>query len=590
MTAAETRAETSILRKLARSVPYARELRAILLGAVESRLAVVEERLATLERGRGNIDQALAASSDFWRAYDRPAALEKGPILVDLMHFNGDYLWRSLVLGKLLQFNTGAPLVALLGRPGVTDPHNPADNAGMARALGVTEFINVPDEDAHDNYETPALKTIIDLATSLPDGVPLPPSAIVRLREVRTKAGFPIGRCVLETFMRAELEARVLAGPRLVHWAKRVLGFVDFAEQLIGQRHPSAFVTGHVDYCPWGALAELLVRRGGRVVYFREECRMPIHIIEKVDAGRTINGMIRKAEQESFSEFERRIAGNSGLTARIDALAQGRSDAVRKGVGRHHRWVAPNSFSPAPVPRAIFANGALPLYVLFAHTFTDQPAADDALFVDYLEWVEETCRHAAATRAYNLIVKVHPFDHLYDRSGAIDRIAAAFADAENLHFTRDRIDPKQLAELCALGITVRGTPGLEMTELGLPMLLAGHSFYSDSGFCLAPRSRAEYFGMLAQGPPFPIDIGAQSLRCRRYRAFDRYWSAPATPLVPAFNAMAMTDQNLWALIGEGVRCACLETDQVARATAQAWSKGSTKVVAPELEELLAGRP
>jgi hypothetical protein len=297
--------------------------------------------------------------------------------------------------------------------------------------------------------------------------------------------------------------------------------------------------------------------------------------------------MIRRIEHDAFFEFERQIDGNGKLAERIDALAQARSAAVGRGVGRHCRWVSVNRpASPLAAP-ALFANKDLPVYCLFAHTFTDQPAADEALFVDYLEWVAETCRHAAATQAYNLIVKIHPLDQHYDRSGAADRLAVEFASAPNIHFTRAHMEPEQLAKHCALGLTVRGTPGLEMTELGLPMMVAGRGLYSDTGICLMPRTRAEYFDLLAKGPPFPIDIATQARRGRRYMAFDRHWSAPMTPLVPSFNGRSAIDPHLWALIIDGIHASCLETDQVARALALAWSKGSGKVVSPELDGLFA---
>ena len=136
------------------------------------------------------------------------------------------------------------------------------------------------------------------------------------------------------------------------------------------------------------------------------------------------------------------------------------------------------------------------------------------------------CRHAAETAAYNLLVKVHPLDRSYDRSASADRLGAAYASAKNIRFIRDQVAPHQLLRRCDLGITVRGTPGIEMTALGLPMILAGRSPYSDAGFCIAPTTRAEYFAILKRGPPFPIDIAEQARRARLYAAFDRHWSRP----------------------------------------------------------------
>jgi hypothetical protein len=587
-----------MFRQFARGLPLVRELHEILMN-LDGRLASLERSSeqtgSTRNRSRECRERALAVVSEFWRSYDCHSEPDAQPIFVDLFHSNAEYLWRSLVTAKFVQHITGAPLVGLLGEAGIIAPvvgdqFSRAENMQLASAFGINNFVEFPNADALDSAEPSARVAIAELATSQLDGTPLSSMAISKLCEVRTQSGFPIGRNVQETFMRAEREPTVLAGHRLMHWTKRVLGFLDFAERLIVSMRPSVFVTGHIDYCPWGTLAELLVRRGGRVVWYRTECRLPIHILEDIDGTSTLNGVIRSIERDAFFEFERQIDGNKDLAERMDALAELRSAAVRKGIGRHYRWVSTHPTNGAPAAQAPFINRDLPNYCLFTHTFTDQPAADKALFVDHLEWVEQTCRHAAASQAYNLIVKIHPLDRDYDRSAAADRLAAAFAGAPNIRFTRDYIEPEQLAKYCDLGVTVRGTPGLEMTELGLPMMVAGRGLYSDTGLCLAPSTRVEYFEILAKGPPFLIDIATQARRARRYMAFDRHWSAPMTPLVPSFNYRSAGDPDLWLMVIDGIRSVCLETDQVARALASAWSKGSTKVIALEVDKLLTCAP
>jgi hypothetical protein len=523
--------------------------------------------------------------SAFWSALDCRIKIGEPPILIDLFHGIAEYLWRNLVVAKFVQRITGAPLVGLLGTPGSVHriAHNVSrsENMQLARAFGVAHFVDVPDSDAPESMEQSSRAAIAELATQCPDGTPLPPAAISLLRGIRTESGFPIGQNVQETFMGAERQPRVLAGHRLLHWTKRVLGFHAFAEQLVSTMRPSALVTGQLECCPWRNLSEQLLRRGGRIIWTRDECRLPIDLLDHIDESATLNGMIRRIERDSFVEFERRVNGDADLCKRIDALAQARSAAVHNGVGRFWTWAATDKLTSIP---ATAFDRALPSYCLFTHPFTDPPpAADESLFVDHLEWVEETCRHAAATGSYNLIVKVHPHGRSIDLSDTADRLANAFAGARNIHFTHDLIEPEQLARYCALGLTIRGMPGLEMTSLGLPMILAGRGRYSDTGLCLVPATRSEYFELLEKGPPFPIDITEQSRRARLFIAFDRHWSLPTSELVPA--ARNGNDTNFWILIADGLRSACLETDQAARALALAWPKGSAKVVAPELDEL-----
>ena len=134
---------------------------------------------------------------------------------------------------------------------------------------------------------------------------------------------------------------------------------------------------------------------------------------------------------------------------------------------------------------------------------------------------------------------------------------------------------------------VRGTPGIEMTARGLPMILAGRGPYSDAGFCIAPKTQSEYFSLLERGGPFPIDMAEQARRARLFSAFDRHWSPPITGLLPAYgNRLARAnDLKLWQLVAEGVHSTCLETDQGLRAMAAAWKTGHAKVVTREIEDL-----
>jgi hypothetical protein len=159
--------EPRLLKSLLRRLPFAREL----CETISYHVAAYSDA----RRGLEHMERVLAASSEFWRAYDNRVDDAKGPIFVDLMHGNTDYLWRSLVSAKLLQRNIGAPLVALLGEPGAVAPHNLADNAALAKAFDVAELVEIPSRDVRNDYETAAFAAIVELASPFADGTPLPP-------------------------------------------------------------------------------------------------------------------------------------------------------------------------------------------------------------------------------------------------------------------------------------------------------------------------------------------------------------------------------------------------------------------------------
>ena len=474
--------------------PFVGEVRNHII-SMHGRMAALESRLAKIEQfgTEEEEESALSAVSDFWRAYRNLVDSNRSPILVDLMHNNPEYLLRSLVIAKFCQLISRAPLFGVIGIPGVLDPivrsnYNPSNNVRMANSFDIFNIIEAPNADADDNYEQDGRSAIARIALQAAENDALPAKAIAELQNVRTLAGFPIGRVVQETFMRGELGATVRAGSRLMHWTRKVFGFHSFTEQTLSTLRPEAFVTGHIDYCPWGHLAEALVRRGGRVVWYRNDSRLSMHVLDRIDQGRTLNGMVRQLESETFKSFESRMATCAERRKRADAAAKAHFDSVSRGVGRNYRWVDPADYvHDEPIPLA----PGRPTYCLFTHTMTDQPCADDSLFVDFVEWLAQTCRHAAECQSYNLLVKIHPLDRVYDSSNAVDRIAKAHAAAWNIHFSRSQIAPETILRRCVLGITVRGTPGIEMTARGLPMILAGRGAYSDAGFCIVPKTQSE---------------------------------------------------------------------------------------------------
>src|ERR1039457_3494381 len=86
----------------------------------------------------------LAAMPEFWRTSQHFVDPDRPPILVDLLHHNAEYLLRALVGAKFVQRITGAPLIGILGAPGVLDSpmgrhFSRAENVRMANAFGIED-------------------------------------------------------------------------------------------------------------------------------------------------------------------------------------------------------------------------------------------------------------------------------------------------------------------------------------------------------------------------------------------------------------------------------------------------------------------
>jgi hypothetical protein len=86
-------------------------------------------------------DLAFAKLELFWQACDIVIDQDKSPIFVDLMHGSIEYIYRSLVIAKYTQINKGAPIIGLIGSPGVVTTSYAIDydfNKKFAASFGIT--------------------------------------------------------------------------------------------------------------------------------------------------------------------------------------------------------------------------------------------------------------------------------------------------------------------------------------------------------------------------------------------------------------------------------------------------------------------
>lgn len=523
--------------------------------------------------------RTLGRLSQFWTTAAPPVSPANSTILVDLMHGHPEYLYRSLVIAKFVQLITGGRLVGLIGAPRLVTMFLEVDlesTCRLASAFGLLDTIDLTVL-RDDAPTTPTSRHLARVASSGTDGQPLSPLSLERIRRVvHPDDGFPIGKTVQEVYMRSELDARLRHGKRLRHWCGRVLDFDDRVRSLVdGIDGSILFVTGHLDY-HWGHIARHVVRAGGRAVHYRLDNRTPVNLIDSVREGETLNGTVRRSDATAFARFENALAESTALSRRLSPMADRLSTAVRSGLGSHFRSVTADDEGDA-----VEFDRSRPTFIAFAHTFTDQPVADLGLFPDHFLWLDATLTRAAEGGRFNLLVKAHPSDETYDRSGAIETLRGRFEKFSNIGFTSRRLSHASLIRNFDGGVTVRGTPGLEMTSAGLPMILAGRGAYGDCGFCLSPRDRDEYFRLLEEGVPPSFELERQSDRAKMFQAYDRFWSAPTSPLLRPYRPLPR-DDAWWLRIDEAVRGADLLTDPLFLSLRRAWPDKNCRVVSTSL--------
>jgi hypothetical protein len=499
-------------------------------------------------------DIFLTANTALTDAYARKTSGKA--IYVDMMHNSIGYVMRSLYIARSLSVLTGSPIVALAGNPGVVTRSaflSPDRlDVELARSFGVDDIIFVPETLDSDNESQQSAAPVFTLLETALEEQRVPPSTLKSLRRICNQDGVQIGRAIQDTYMRSNLLPTVYGGQKLYAVIEGVSRLDAWAKALFSQQPPFAFVSGHIDYSPWGLIMQRCMRAGGFGVYYRCDVRIPLYLLRRCKSGETLNGLLRRADAVAFSDYRRMRplpANSADIRHTLD-----------QGVAKNWRWAAhPDRVDGGQWP----FDGSRPCVCLFTHTFTDQPSADESVFSDHLDWLEQTLEHAVGRGTYDLLVKVHPLDGYFDLAGSISRLAAKHADAANIFFQIEPIAKETLAERCVLGLTVRGTPGVEMSALGLPMLLAGRAYYDHLPSVSYAEDDHDYFSQIeraVRAGPAPKDVTI----ARDYAAFDRFWAAPNAPMVGPFNPH-LDDSIQWTLAAAACSSTAFELDEVTAA-------------------------
>lgn len=165
--------------------------------------------------------------------------------------------------------------------------------------------------------------------------------------------------------------------------------------------------------------------------------------------------------------------------------------------------------------------------VLFTHVLWDATLFFGVdLFENYADWLVQSVAAAVENSEVHWIVKTHPANVFLVEHGWAREESSELAllrrrfPALPAHITvlpaDTPISARSLYEFADVGITVRGTPGMEMPCFGKPVLTAGTGAYWNLGFTADSTTRDEYLERLASIHEYPM-LGADvTVRARQH--------------------------------------------------------------------------
>lgn len=307
---------------------------------------------------------------------------------------------------------------------------------------------------------------------------------------------------------------------------------------------PELVLLEEANYAASGPLVDLMVERGTDVIQ-----AAPMFSDDGIICKRLSSGARRvHPASVSPSAFEAilREPRPADLDTRVDL------EMERRYSGHYtlqaHNQPSNTRHSRARLHEMLDLDPARPTAVIFAHVLWDASLFFGTdLYDDYGHWLVETLRGAIANTSANWIVRTHPSNVFRVQHGDVTGDAAevtllraefpALPDHVRVLLPEADVSTVSLFRSADVGVTVRGTPGLEMAAHGKPVLTAGTGHYIGQGFTIDSSSRAEYQQRLALVHELgPLDADAtERARIHVDTVFRRrLWRARTFPLVYDF--------------------------------------------------------
>jgi hypothetical protein len=143
-------------------------------------------------------------------------------------------------------------------------------------------------------------------------------------------------------------------------------------------------------------------------------------------------------------------------------------------------------------------------------------------FPNMLDWLVQTCEYFATRPDLQLLIRVHPAEISGFPPSRQPILAELRARLPRLAPNIIVVPPESglstyaLMSLCNSAIIYGTKMGVELTSVGLPVIVAGEAWIRNKGITLDASSPEEYFRLLAQ-LPFPERLSPSQLaRARRY--------------------------------------------------------------------------
>ena len=316
----------------------------------------------------------------------------------------------------------------------------------------------------------------------------------------------------LRFFATGTLDDEPLAEPILRRYLESALLTAFASRNLIRAIGFRSAVFTHGIYVPWGIVGEVARQERVQVSNWNVAYRKRRFIFSHDD---TYHHTLLSEPRDHWERLELSAAQERELLQYLDSRREGMFDWIV-----FHR---PTSQDPAAIARQIGVDPSKPVIGLLTNVSWDAQLHYPAnAFPNMFEWLVQTCEYFATRPDLQLLIRVHPAEIsgfppsrqpiLTELRKRLPRLAPNIIVVP----PESGLSTYALMSLCNSAIIYGTKMGVELTSVGLPVIVAGEAWIRNKGITLDASSPDEYFRLLAQ-LPIPERLPATQLaRARRY--------------------------------------------------------------------------
>ncbi|MBI4886429.1 MAG: capsule biosynthesis protein [Acidobacteria bacterium] len=316
----------------------------------------------------------------------------------------------------------------------------------------------------------------------------------------------------LRFFASGSLEGEPLAEQVLRRYLESALLTAFASRRLVRAVGFSSAVFTHGIYVPWGIVGEVARREGVHVTTWNVAYRKRRFIFSHDD---TYHHTLMTEPRDHWDDAALTPTQDRELTKYLASRREGLFDWIV-----FHR---PRRQDAEDIARRLAIDRTKPVVGLLTNVSWDAQLHYPAnAFPSMLEWLVQTCEYFATRPDLQLLIRVHPAEisgFPPSRQPILGELRTRVPRlAPNIIVVPPESDMSTYAlmSLCNAAIIYGTKMGVELTSVGLPVVVAGEAWIRNKGLTRDASSPAEYFRVLAE-LPFADRLGGRQLaRARQY--------------------------------------------------------------------------